>query len=55
MRGLYLLDSFSEELREYIEWYVEAELDSFDVEDWENYLEDYLDAVAKFLEVPAQE
>ena len=51
LRGLCLLDSFSEELREYIEQYVEAWFDPFDEEDWENYLEGYLDGVAKFLEV----
>ena len=50
-RDLCLLDSFFEELREYIEQYVEARFDPFDKEDWENYLEGYLDAVAKFLEV----
>ena len=54
LRGLCLLDSFSEELREYIEKYVEAWFDPFNKKDWENYLEGYLDAVAKFLEVQAQ-
>jgi len=48
------LDSFSEELREYIEEYVEAWLDPFNKKDWENYLEGYLDAIAQFLEVQAQ-
>ena len=54
LRGLCLLDSFSEELREYIEQYVEARFDPFDKEDWENYLEGYLESVARFLEVQAQ-
>ena len=54
LRGLCLLDSFSEELREYIEGYVEAQLDPFNKKDWKTYLEGYLDAVAKFLEVQAQ-
>ena len=54
LRGLCLLDSFSEELREYIEQYIEARFDPFDEEDWENYLDGYLDALAKFLEVQAQ-
>jgi len=54
LRGLCLLDSFSEELREYIEEYVEAWFDPFNKKDWENYLEGYLDAVAQFLEVQAQ-
>ena len=53
-RGLCLLDSFSEELREYIEEYVEAWFDPFNKKDWENYLEGYLDAVAQFLEVQAR-
>ena len=48
------MDSFSEELREYIEKYVEAWFDPFNKKDWENYLEGYLDAVAQFLEVQAQ-
>ena len=54
LRGLCLLDSFSEELREYIEGYVESEFDPFNKKDWENYLEGYLDAIAQFLEVQAQ-
>ena len=54
LRGLCLLDSFSEELREYIEEYVEAWFDPFNKKDWENYLEGYLDAVAQFLEVQEQ-
>jgi len=54
LRGLCLLDSFSEELREYIEGYVEAQFDPFNKKDWKTYLEGYLDAVAKFLEVQAQ-
>jgi len=54
LRGLCLLDSFSEELREYIEEYVEAWFDPFNKKDWENYLEGYLDAIAQFLEVQAQ-
>jgi len=54
LRGLCLLDSFSEELREYIEEYVEAWLDPFNKKDWKNYLEGYLDEVDKFLEVQAQ-
>ena len=54
LRGLGLLDSFSEELREYIEEYVEAWFDPFNKKDWENYLEGYLDAIAQFLEVEAQ-
>ena len=49
-----LLDSFSEELREYIEEYVEAWFDPFNKKDWENYLEGYLDAIVQFLEVQAQ-
>ena len=51
LRGLCLLDSFSEELREYIEQYVEARFDSFDEEDWENYLEGYLDGVLRASEL----
>ena len=36
LRGLCLLDSFSEELQEYIEKYVEAWFDPFNKKDWEN-------------------
>ena len=54
LRGLCLLDSFSKELRVFIEEYVEAWFDPFNKKDWENYLKGYLDAVAQFLEVQAQ-
>ena len=54
LKGLCLLDSFFEELREYIEKYVEAWFSPFNKKDRENYLEGYLDAVAQFLEVQVQ-